>query len=177
LNEYELMLILHPRLNADEANAMVETVQGRITGAGGEMISTDVWGRRRLAYPIQHVLEGTYVLMTFQLEPARTRTIESWLGISESVLRHLLIRGIIPYEGPSRSDVREERPAAYEADDEDVEHEDDAAPAAEAVADTAIPEAAGTVDAGVEAGEPSEDEASDDEAGEPAAAGEAQTRE
>lgn len=125
MNDYELMTILHPRLNADEVNQAVETIQNRITSAGGELIDTDVWGRRRLAYPIQHLLEGTYVLFTFRLAPGETRAIESWLRISESVLRHLLVRGIIPYEGPSRSDFQQERAApAPQAAEEPAEAAD-----------------------------------------------------
>lgn len=151
MNDYELMTILHPRLNADETTAAIEAIQNRITEHGGTLLNTDVWGRRRLAYPIQHVLEGTYVLYTFEIEPTSTRHIESWLGINEAVIRHLLIRGIIPYDGPDsrggdgrdrdrdrdrdegRDGGAERAPAAEAAP---------AAPAAEAsAAETAAPEA------------------------------------
>lgn len=110
MNEYELVSIVHPRLNADETAAAIAAVQGQIEANGGEMLSTDVWGRRRLAYPINHLLEGTYVLMTFRVPPAGATVLEAWLRISEQVIRHLLVRGIIPFQGHDRRDRdREER--------------------------------------------------------------------
>ena len=78
---------------------MIEWVHGVVQQAGGEVLESNVWGRRRLAYPVEHELEGTYVLATFRLPPEGTRALESALRISEDVMRHILIRGIIPYEG------------------------------------------------------------------------------
>jgi small subunit ribosomal protein S6 len=167
VNEYELMTILHPRLNADEVKQTVETIEGRLTGAGGELISTDVWGRRRLAYPIQHLAEGTYVLFTFRLAPTETRGIESWLRISESVLRHLLVRGIIPYEGPERSEPPAERAAASPAATEEPAEAADAPAEApeDAARDEADPESAPADEAPAE---------SEEERREPAVTGETQ---
>jgi small subunit ribosomal protein S6 len=133
VNEYELMLIVHPRLNADETTAAVEAVQARIAGHGGELLSSDTWGRRRLAYPINGVLDGTYVLMTLRLDPGVTAPLEAWLRIQESVLRHLLIRGIIPFQGHRREerrddDRREDReavPAGDHGRSEDADTSDD----------------------------------------------------
>lgn len=107
MTDYELMYILHPRLTSDEIEQAVERITGLITGAGGEIVSVDQWGRRRLAYPIDRNLEGYYVLTTYNAEPSTGGPLEAQLNLSADVLRHLLIRGIIPYEGPPR----EERPA------------------------------------------------------------------
>ena len=107
MNEYELMTILHARLSADETAATVQVIEARIAEHGGELLSTDVWGRRRLAYPIGGSMEGTYVLSTLRLPAASAAPLESWLGLSESVIRHLLIRGIIPYAGHDRERERD----------------------------------------------------------------------
>jgi small subunit ribosomal protein S6 len=107
MNDYELMYVLHPRLTAEELESAVERISGQITGAGGEIVSVDQWGRRRLAYPIDRNLEGYYVLTTYNSEPSAGTELEAQLNLAEDVLRHLLIRGIIPYEGPPR----DERPA------------------------------------------------------------------
>ncbi len=104
MNEYELVSIIHPRLNADETTAAIANIEAQIVANGGEMLSTDVWGRRRLAYPIKHLLEGTYVLMTFRLPPDKAPVLEALLRISEQVIRHLLVRGIIPFQGHDRRD-------------------------------------------------------------------------
>ncbi|MEX2032729.1 MAG: 30S ribosomal protein S6 [Dehalococcoidia bacterium] len=120
MNEYEMMTIIHPRLNADDTTAAITAVEEQIAANGGELLSTDVWGRRRLAYPINGVNEGTYVLMTFNLPPTATATLERGLRISESVLRHLLIRGIIPFEaGRDERDDRDDRRDREDRDDRD----------------------------------------------------------
>ena len=103
MNEYELLYIVHPRKAADDVPAVIDWVGGLVQQAGGVVQTVDNWGRRRLAYPIDHQLDGTYVLTTAQLPPESTRSIESQLLISDDIMRHVLIRGIIPFES------REER--------------------------------------------------------------------
>lgn len=118
LNEYEMLYILHPRLTEDGIQQSVERVSALITSNGGEVLTVDNWGRRRLAYPINHELDGTYILTTFKAPPTGTRPVEQQMQISEDILRHLLIRGIIPYEGPPEQ-IRErerERPPRPEGD-------------------------------------------------------------
>jgi len=117
VNEYELMTILHPRLTADETAAAIASIEAQITAQGGEMLSTDVWGRRRMAYPINGNMDGTYVLMTLKMPPAGASPLESWLIITDPVLRHLLIRGIIPYQGRSERD--DDRDRDRDRDDRD----------------------------------------------------------
>jgi len=113
VHDYELMYILHPRLTSEEALGAIEQVGARVTARGGEVKSVDNWGRRRLAYPIDGHFEGTYVLATLALPPEGTAPLEADLRISEGVIRHLLIRGIIPYQGPRTHDerARSQRPA------------------------------------------------------------------
>ncbi|MEX2374284.1 MAG: 30S ribosomal protein S6, partial [Dehalococcoidia bacterium] len=110
VNEYELMTVFHPRLNADDTATAVANLEAQVTASGGELLSTDDWGRRRLAYPIDGVLDGTYVLMTFKMPPTATADFERWIRLSETTLRHLLIRGIIPFEGDryGRDDRRDD---------------------------------------------------------------------
>ena len=104
------MTILHPRLTADETAATVQAVEAQVATHGGTLLSTDVWGRRRLAYPIHGLVDGTYVLSTFTIPPEGTAPLEAWLLLSENVLRHLLIRGIIPYAGHDREPERDREP-------------------------------------------------------------------
>lgn len=108
--EYEMLYIVHARKNVEEATAVVEWVNEQITSSDGEVLSDDNWGRRRLAYPIDHEAEGTYVLVTMKLPPEATSELESKLVISEDIVRHMLIKGIIPFDGPEEQ--RLERPAA-----------------------------------------------------------------
>jgi small subunit ribosomal protein S6 len=118
VNEYEMVYIVSPRLSSDEGERTTAWVAGLVRESGGEVLSTDVWGRRRLAYPIKHQFEGTYVYSTFRLEPSATVRIESQLGLSEDVLRHLIIRGIVEGGKPEAQSARlmaAGRPAASPA--------------------------------------------------------------
>lgn len=131
MHEYELMYILHPRLTVDEATEAIERVSALITDRGGELITGENWGRRRLAYPIDHAFEGTYVLTTWRLAPTATVSVETALRISEDVIRHLLIRGIIPYDGPPAQDdrARASRSAAGDSPEAAEESANDDGPA------------------------------------------------
>ena len=106
MNDYEMVYIVSPRLSSDEAERATAWVDGLIRQGGGELLSTDVWGRRRLAYPIKHQFEGTYVYSTFRLDPQATRRIESELALSEDVLRHLMVRGIVEGGKPEPQSAR-----------------------------------------------------------------------
>ena len=120
MNEYELLYVISPRLTADEVDATVDRVGALIEGGGGSISMVDHWGRRRLAYPIRQHFEGAYVLTHCTLDGARVEEIERALHLNENVLRHLLVRGIIPgYDGPPDQEVVETRrpapPAAVAA--------------------------------------------------------------
>jgi small subunit ribosomal protein S6 len=93
LRRYELTVIISPDVPDDDVPDAVERLVRRpVESQGGAVQETDVWGRRRLAYPIQRHLEGNYVLTQLQLDPLRTGELERGLQISEEVIRHLLIR-------------------------------------------------------------------------------------
>lgn len=90
--EYELVVVLSPALDEDEAKSTIDRIHGLITGAGGELVKEEEWGMRRLAYPIQDFTEGNYFLTQFSTDPQQTRPLENALGLSEDVIRHLLVR-------------------------------------------------------------------------------------
>jgi len=92
LRDYELVVILSPEIEEPNIDASIERVQQSITSRGGEIVDTNNWGRRRLAYPIKRHLEGNYVVSQIKLDPAQVPGVESGLRISEEVLRHLIIK-------------------------------------------------------------------------------------
>ena len=92
LCDYELVLVISPDVTEEEHEARIENVSQFITGKGGTISDIDRWGKRRLAYPIRHYIEGSYVLAKFKLRPEFGKELEAGLRISEEVLRHLLIR-------------------------------------------------------------------------------------
>jgi small subunit ribosomal protein S6 len=77
----------------DDLSEAVETLVKRpVESRGGVCQEVNVWGRRKLAYPIQRHAEGNYVLTQLELDPQHTKELERGLLISEEVLRHLLVR-------------------------------------------------------------------------------------
>jgi small subunit ribosomal protein S6 len=90
MRSYELVFIVHPELDDSALNEIVDRVKGWITDSGGQVVETDLWGKRRLAYPIQKQIEGYYVLMSTQLDPTFCTELERNLGLQEPVMRYLL---------------------------------------------------------------------------------------
>ncbi len=92
LRDYELVLIISPEVVEEKLDATIDNVSQFITGKGGTISDIERWGKRRLAYPIEHFMEGSYVLARFKLKPALGKELEANLQISEEVIRHLLVR-------------------------------------------------------------------------------------
>ena len=90
MTNYELMFIIDPTLEDEKKEATVETVKG-IIEADGTVGEVDVWGLRKLAYPIQKKNEGYYVVVTFQASPELPKELDRRLRISEVVMRHPII--------------------------------------------------------------------------------------
>ena len=90
MTNYELMFIIDTTLEDEKKEATVETVKG-IIEADGTVGEVDVWGLRKLAYPIQKKNEGYYVVVTFQASPELPKELDRRLRISEVVMRHLII--------------------------------------------------------------------------------------
>ena len=90
MRNYELVVLLHPDLEID-ADAAIAKVEKLVTSADGKIIKRDNWGKKRLAYPIKKHDFAVYVYFKLQLEPAAVRALENSLGITEEVIRHLLV--------------------------------------------------------------------------------------
>ncbi len=92
LRDYELVLVFSPEVVEDALDAAMTKVNQFITESGGSLSAVEQWGKRKLAYPIKHFVEGSYVLTHFKLRPRSAKELETSLRISEEVLRHLLVR-------------------------------------------------------------------------------------
>ncbi len=92
MRNYEVMFIAHPDLDDASLNALVDRAKGWVTGSGGQVSQVDLWGRRRLAYPIRKQNEGQYVLMQTQMSPAGTSEVERNMRLNEQVMRFQIIR-------------------------------------------------------------------------------------
>lgn len=90
MTNYEVMFIIDPTLEDEKKDATVETVQG-IIAADGEVGKVDVWGMRKLAYPIQKKNEGYYVVIEFKANPTLPKELDRRMRISDNIMRHLII--------------------------------------------------------------------------------------
>lgn len=87
---YEIMYIVKP-IEEDAFKEVVAKFDKLITENGGKVKKTDCWGKKRLAYEIQDLQEGLYVLVTFQAEAAAVRELDRVMRITDEVLRHMII--------------------------------------------------------------------------------------
>ena len=92
LRHYELVVVINPEVADEALDGIVDNISRQITQGGGAVDEVDRWGKRKLAYPIKHFLEGFYVLFRCKMKAASGKALEANLRISEEVLRHLLVR-------------------------------------------------------------------------------------
>ena len=87
---YEVMFVIDPAIEDDKKEATIEAVKG-IIAAEGEVGNADVWGMKKLAYPIQKKTEGYYVVIEFKAQPTLPVELDRRLKISDNVIRHIII--------------------------------------------------------------------------------------
>ncbi len=92
MNLYECITILDAGLNDEAINEAIEKIQGIITKGGGEILKTDQWGRRKLAYEINHHSRGFYVLFLYYAPSDVNRKIEDTFKVYDPVIKFMLMR-------------------------------------------------------------------------------------
>jgi small subunit ribosomal protein S6 len=92
MNKYESMYILKPDLDEETRKALIEKFSTLVKDNGGQIEKVDEWGQRKLAYEIDYIKEGYYVLMTFEAPSELPLELERNYNISDSVLRYNVIR-------------------------------------------------------------------------------------
>jgi small subunit ribosomal protein S6 len=94
VNEYEILLMLDPELAEERQTEVVTRTKELVEKGSGSWLSHDVWGRRRLAYEIDHKTDGAYHLLQFDVEPATLDEITRVLKITDGVMRHMATRRV-----------------------------------------------------------------------------------
>ena len=87
---YEVVYILDPALGEEAIAAMIEKFKALVE-TQGTVAAIDDWGKRRLAYPINDLNEGHYVLMTFTSEPSFPKELDRVLRITDGIMRSLIV--------------------------------------------------------------------------------------
>ena len=92
MKNYEIMFILSTQLTDEEKQAGVAFVEETLKVAGAAEVKTEVWGDRKLAYPIKKKENGYYVLTTFQIDGIKLAEVEARLNIEESILKYMIVK-------------------------------------------------------------------------------------
>ena len=90
MTNYELMFIVDSTLEDSAKEQAVETVKG-IIADNGEIVKADIWGMKRLAYPINKKNEGYYALVEFKADKDFPKELDRRLKISDNIIRHMII--------------------------------------------------------------------------------------
>ena len=91
MNQYEVLYVITPELDEEADKVVMDKFADIITANGGEIEKTEVWGKRRLAYPIDYKTEGYYVLMSFTSAPEFPKELDRILGITEGIMRSMIV--------------------------------------------------------------------------------------
>jgi small subunit ribosomal protein S6 len=94
MNEYEILLLLDPELPEERGDEVIARVRERVEADGGTWDGHEPWGRRKLAYEIDHKGEGVYHLLLITAAPATLEEISRVLKITDGVMRHLAVRRV-----------------------------------------------------------------------------------
>src|SRR3954471_4080057 len=123
MNDYEILLLLDPELPDERQSEIVSRTRETIEQGGGNWSDHQPWGRRRLAYEIDHKPDGAYHLLTFDAAPETLDEVSRVLRITDGVMRHLAVRRVKgasmrppdpTHEEPRREEPRHEAPPLEE---------------------------------------------------------------
>ena len=92
MNKYELCVVVSAKLEDEGRVAIIDKCKSYVERFGGTIADVDEWGKKRLAYEIQHEKEGYYYFIHFDAEATAPAEIESRIRIMDNVLRFLCVR-------------------------------------------------------------------------------------
>lgn len=87
-----MLYILRPDIEEEQYAQKIARFEELVNQGGGKVEGIDEWGKRHLAYEINHYNQGFYVLMNFALDPSQLGQLEERLKLDDAVLRHQIVR-------------------------------------------------------------------------------------
>jgi len=92
IGKYESMIILAPNLTNEELEKETGKLNSLISELGGEIVKTDTWGKRQLAYMIEKFSEGYYIINYFHLNTQKIHEIDRHYRLNERIIRSNIIK-------------------------------------------------------------------------------------
>jgi len=89
VRHYEMLVLISAEM--EDPKEEVAKVEDILRNLGGEIVKTDIWGKKRLAYPIHKKSDGFYALFDFKLAPAQTFELKRVLGLRGNIYRQMII--------------------------------------------------------------------------------------
>ena len=92
MNKYELVLVVNAKIEDDARAAVVDKAKAYVERFGGAVTEVEDWGKKKLAYEIQHMKEGFYYFIQFEADATCPAELEKRVRIMDNVLRYLVVR-------------------------------------------------------------------------------------
>ena len=92
MRSYELMFIVVPTITDEDLDKLIAQMEGVVKTTGGEVLSADRLGKRKLAYRIARFEEGLYILLNIKGDGEMTKELERRLKVTDSVIRYITVR-------------------------------------------------------------------------------------
>jgi len=115
MRRYETIFIASPTLTDEQADELVKQYEGIIAEQGGELLKTDKWGRKKLAYEVQKFSEGYYTLFEMNAGPTLIAELERRFRNNDVVIKYMSVRMDEAEKAAGRTKQRIEREAKRKA--------------------------------------------------------------
>lgn len=115
MRRYETIFIASPTLTDEQSDELVKQFEGIIAEQGGELLKTDKWGRKKLAYEVQKFSEGYYTLFEMNAGPDLIHELERRFRNNDAVIKYLSVRMDEAEKAAGRAKQRIEREAKRKA--------------------------------------------------------------
>ena len=109
MRRYETIFIASPTLTDEQAEELIRNFEGIIAEQGGELLKTEKWGRKKLAYEVQKFSEGYYTLFDMNAGPTLIAELERRFRNHDSVIKYMSVRMDEQTKAAERQKVRYER--------------------------------------------------------------------
>lgn len=92
MKAYELLYFVDPTTDEDSRADVAKRIETTIAEGKGAIDNTEAWGKRKLAYEINGLTEGDYILVDFHADPANIAELDRILRINDTVVRHMIVK-------------------------------------------------------------------------------------
>ena len=92
MNYYEKVMIIDPNIDDSAVEEVVTKIKDVIVKQGGEIIKTDNWGRRKLAYELNKQQKGNYILLLFKAPPTTIEKLEKHCKLSDLIIKFMVVK-------------------------------------------------------------------------------------